>query len=226
MWQSIQSPPRGIDEVDYQRGNGEYKHQADLQASEISSWFEFYRWWRFVFYWNEIQSIKSRGKISDAGELWNIFLKYFLTRILPVPVWPEISSPAQSLAEDMKSEPCTVLVSVTGALPHLTFTSCPASCWRSRFSSSSCRLTSDWERSSSLLQSKAAPARMKRTEKTPTMNERTEERRKHHHFLSARQAETSWLSSDVTVLTIISGDWDEIQRWLSRILNAVENCKN
>ena len=68
-------------------------------------------------------------------------------------------------------------------------------------------MTSDWESSSSLLQSRAAQARMKRTEKTPTMKERTEERRKHHHFLSARQAETS---SVVTVLTIISGDGDEI----------------
>ena len=53
------------------------------------------------------------------------------------------------------------------------------------------------------LQKTAAQALMKRTEKTPTMKERMEERRKHHHFLSARQALSSAELSVITVLTII-----------------------
>ena len=46
---------------------------------------------------------------------------------------------------------------------------------------------------------------MKRTEKTPTMKERMEERRKHHHFLSAKHSLSSRLVSVsvITVLTII-----------------------
>ena len=36
-------------------------------------------------------------------ECWWSQISQLLTRILPVPVWPEMSSPAQSLASDMKS---------------------------------------------------------------------------------------------------------------------------
>ena len=53
------------------------------------------------------------------------------------------------------------------------------------------------------LQKTAAQALMKRTEKTPTMKERMEERRKHHHLRSARHSGSEWPGSVRTLLTII-----------------------
>ena len=68
------------------------------------------------------------------------------------------------------------------------------------------------------LQKTAAQALMKRTEKTPTMKERMEERRKHHHFLSARQALSSAELSVITVLTIIV----KLYIWNNEILKMTE----
>ena len=118
----------------------------------------------------------------EASMAWPGLAQPTLTRILPVPVWPEMSSPAQSLAPAMKS---------------------PVWPPSNLFSSSACFFCSAGVKSATFLQHTAAQALMRRTEKTPTMKERMEERRKHHHLRSARHSGSEWLESVRTLLTII-----------------------
>ena len=48
-------------------------------------------------FWSPSKSLFGSCSVSSR------ILEQILTRILPVPVWPDISSPAQSFASDMKS---------------------------------------------------------------------------------------------------------------------------
>lgn len=90
-----------------------------------------------------------------------------LTRIRPVVVWPDISSPAQSLASVMK-------VPSNSCLPRLAFCSfC---------------LGSLGESSGSLRQHMKAKARHSSTIKSPARNVNILDIRKHHHFRSWRHS--------------------------------------
>ena len=50
-----------------------------------------------------VQKIESRPSSTTEDDGHKMFNFIFLTNILPVTVWPEISSPAQSFASDIKS---------------------------------------------------------------------------------------------------------------------------
>ena len=83
--------PWSINEVDYKGGIGKNEHQTDLKMDE---------------------------EIKIVNFFWgDCFIQFFqLTRILPVPVWPEMSSPAQSLASDIKSPACENVHQINVAL--------------------------------------------------------------------------------------------------------------
>ena len=51
---------------------------------------------KFSFTWGKSSLVPGSFLSGDLSSGW-------LTRILPVPVWPDMSSPAQSFASDMKS---------------------------------------------------------------------------------------------------------------------------
>jgi hypothetical protein len=90
-----------------------------------------------------------------------------LTKIRPVVVWPDISSPAQSLASVIK-------VPSNSCLPRLAFCSfC---------------LGSLGESSGSLRQQMNAKARQRRTIRSPAKNVKMLDKRKHHHFRTIRQS--------------------------------------
>lgn len=91
-----------------------------------------------------------------------------LTSIRPVVVWPEISSPAQSLASVMK-------------VPS-------NSCFPCRAAFCSFCLGSLGESSGSLRQQTNAQARHNNTTRKPARNVKIEDRRKHHHFLTLRHS--------------------------------------
>ena len=120
---------------------------------------------------------KSKPKLVSKNEEQN------LTKILPVPVWPEMSSPAQSFASDMKSPSGPLLPS-------------PLPC--RRLASSSCRRSSAAEKSSSsFLQQRQAMPRTEATVMRPTRKVKMEDRRKHHHFRSIKHS-----SSDKTGFSV------------------------
>lgn len=90
-----------------------------------------------------------------------------LTRIRPVVVWPDISSPAQSLAS-------VINVPSNSCLPRLAFCSfC---------------LGSFGDSSGSLRQHMNAKARQRRTIRSPAKNVKMLDRRKHHHFRTKRHS--------------------------------------
>ncbi|CAH2241841.1 jg16231 [Pararge aegeria aegeria] len=91
-----------------------------------------------------------------------------LTRIRPVVVWPEMSSPAQSLASVMK-------VPSNSCLP-----------WRAAFCSFC--LGSLGDSSGSRRQHMKAPTRHATTTMSPAANVMIDDKRKHHHFRSLRQS--------------------------------------
>ena len=99
--------------------------------------------------------------------LKNWFKVFKLTKIRPVVVWPDISSPAQSLASVIK-------VPSNSCLPRLAFCSfC---------------LGSLGESSGSLRQQMNAKARQRRTIRSPAKNVKMLDNRKHHHFRTWRQS--------------------------------------
>lgn len=92
---------------------------------------------------------------------------FLLTKIRPVVVWPDISSPAQSLASVIK-------VPSNSCLPRLAFCSfC---------------LGSFGDSSGSLRQHMNAKARQRRTIRSPAKNVKMLDKRKHHHFRTWRQS--------------------------------------
>lgn len=106
---------------------------------------------------------------SEANEPYIVGgkVEFQLTKILPVVVWPDISSPAQSLASVIK-------VPSNSCLPRLAFCSfC---------------LGSFGDSSGSLRQHMNAKARQRRTMRSPAKNVKMLDKRKHHHFRSWRHS--------------------------------------
>lgn len=95
-------------------------------------------------------------------------MKVSLTSIRPVVVWPEMSSPAQSLASVMK-------VPSNSCLP-----------WRAAFCSFC--FGSFGDSSGSLRQQTNAQARHNSTTRSPAANVKIDDSRKHHHFRTLRQS--------------------------------------
>lgn len=122
-------------------------------------------------------------------QLWNFGLIIYsedweLTNILPVVVWPEISSPAQSLAS-------VINVPSNSCLPRLAFCSfC---------------LGSLGDSSGSLRQHMKANARHNSTMSRPARNVKILDNRKHHHFRILRQS-----SGDSVVNAIASSSQPDI----------------
>lgn len=105
-----------------------------------------------------------------------------LTKILPVVVCPDISSPAQSLASVMK-------------VPS-------NSCFPCRLAFCSFCFGSFGDSSGSLLQHKKAKARHSRTTRRPATNVAMLDTRKHHHFRSVKHFSSS--SSSETLAAVVT----------------------
>lgn len=138
-----------------------------------------------------------------------------LTRIRPVVVWPDISSPAQSLASVMN-------VPSNSCLPRLAFCSF---CFGSLGDSSG-----------SFRQHMKAKARHSSTMKSPARNVNILDSRKHHHFRSIRHSSIG--SSVVTnssaqlipneLCTVSTSSWGSVDGdccWLDSYLCSLENFR-
>ncbi|CAF4813536.1 unnamed protein product [Pieris macdunnoughi] len=106
-----------------------------------------------------------------------VFVTKIDTSIRPVVVWPEISSPAQSLASVIK-------VPSNSCFP-----------WRAAFCSFSFGSLGD--SSGSRRQHTKAHNRHSSTTSRPAMNVTIEDRRKHHHFRTLRQSSSSGIGAVV-----------------------------
>lgn len=122
-----------------------------------------------------------------------------LTRILPVVVCPEISSPAQSLASVTKFPSIRFLG--LGPPPWVGGGPC---CCSSSFSFSFAAAISE-ACSFVLRQQRKAKARHIKTMKMPARKVKMLESKKHHHFRSSRQSSSIW--DDPVSLDIVSSSF-------------------
>lgn len=143
-----------------------------------------------LLYWNYISDYQYNDQIVLTRRYIYIYNNYKkkienLTRIRPVVVCPEISSPAQSLASVIKVP--------SNSLP-----------WRADFCSFC--FGSFGESSGSLRQQRKANARQRSTISSPARKVKMLDSRKHHHFRSLRQPSTVTGGCTVVPSVVIPAD--------------------